>query len=123
MSEEVLIRLVLVGAVAGLAVLGAWMARRGTAVSRRPVLLRGHGPGVVFFSSATCGTCEVMRRRLEGTSAVEVSYEASGPEFPPEVRRVPAVAMLDAEGRGWIAHGVVGEARLRRWLAERSLDG
>ena len=120
MSDDVLVRLLVVGLVAAAAAIGAWLARRGATVIRRPVRLEGHGPGLVFFSSSTCATCDVMRQRLTG--AIEVSYEAAGSAFPGAVRRVPAVALLDADGRGWIAYGVVGESRLRRWLAEGSLD-
>jgi hypothetical protein len=122
MNDDVLVRLLVVGFVVAAAILAAWLARRGAAVVRRPVRLEGLGPGVVLFSSSTCGTCEVMRRRLTWANAVEVSYEGAAADFPDAVRRVPAVALLDSEGRGWIAYGVVGESRLRRWVEEGSLD-
>lgn len=118
MSDEFVLRLVVVAGVGLVAVLTALFARRGSAVRRRPIRLPDFGPGVVFFSASTCGSCAEMRRRLSRwPDTVEVSYETAGDTFPPAVGRVPAVALLDGEGRGWIAHGVIGERRLERWIA------
>lgn len=116
MTEDTLLRLVVVAAVGVAAVGIALFARRGTVLLRHTVHLPGHGPGLVFFSSSTCDTCALMRERLGAWSVDEVTYETEGADFPRPVTRVPAVALLDADGKGWIAYGLVSESRLRRWL-------
>lgn len=116
MSDDVVFRLVVVAAVAGAAVVVALVGRRGVAVARRRVVLEGIGPGLFLFTSTACGTCPQMQARM-GTwpQTVEVSYESG--RFPAGVDRVPAVALVDEEGRGWIAYGRVSEGRLARWIA------
>lgn len=119
MSDEIVIRVALVVAVAVAAVVSAMVARRGTSLRRRPVTLSGHGPGVVFFSSETCSSCAEMRARLaDWTDVTEISYESAGEAFPAEVDRVPAVAVLAEDGTGWIAFGLVSRPRLARWIAD-----
>lgn len=118
MSDEVLVRVAVVVGVGVIAVVVAAVARKGLSVKRRPISLPGVGPGVILFSSSTCASCTRMAERLiDVPDVTEISYEASGVSFPDAVRRVPAVALVDADGRGWIAYGLVGKARLRRWIA------
>jgi len=117
MSDDVLLRLAVVAAVGAAAVVVALIGRRGAAVARRRVVLQGIGPGLFLFTSTSCGTCAQMQARMgRWSQTVEVSYE-SADEFPVGVDRVPAVALVDEHGRGWIAHGRVGAGRLARWIA------
>ncbi|MEX2279606.1 MAG: hypothetical protein WEA76_05900 [Acidimicrobiia bacterium] len=118
MSDDTLVRVAVVFGVGVIAVLWAVAARRGFAVRRHPISLPDLGPGVVLFTSSTCASCARMAERMVDIGDVtEVSYENSGASFPTEVRGVPAVALVDAEGRGWIAYGLVGVSRLQRWIA------
>ena len=117
MNDDLLLRLVVVAAVAVAAVGGALFARRGTGLIRRSIEAAGYGPGLVFFSSSSCASCARMRERLTAwPDVVEVTYESGG-EFPRAIDRVPALALLDEAGRGWVAYGVVSEARLARWVS------
>lgn len=113
MSDE--LRLALVGVVAVVTAGVALLLRRGTSVRRHRVRLEGLGPGIVFFGSASCASCAEMRERLGG---VGIEIDASSPSFPRSVDRVPALALLDSEGSGWIAYGLIGRRRLVRWLAD-----
>jgi hypothetical protein len=117
MNEDLVVRLVVVAAVAVVTVATAMILRSGCTWTRRPVTVRGFGPGTYFFSSATCSTCAALRAVLAGhPEVIEVAFEEAGDRFPDEVDRVPAIAHLDATGKGWIAHGVVSHRRLARWL-------
>lgn len=117
MTDETLVRVVVVAAVAATSVVTALVARRGTSLLRRPVTIPGFGPGVVLFTSSDCGSCTAMRAALATREdVVEVTYEQLSGTFPKQVTRVPAVARLDEHGVGWIAFGIVGSRRLRRWL-------
>ena len=117
MTDETLVRVVVVAAIAAIAVMAALVARRGPSLFRRPVTIPGFGPGIVLFTSAECGSCTAMRAALARREDVsQVTYEQLGDEFPKQVTRVPAVARLDEHGVGWIAFGIVGGRRLRRWL-------
>jgi hypothetical protein len=91
MNDDLLLRLLVVAAV-GLAAIGvALFARRGAGLIRRSVEIPGFGPGLVFFSSSSCGTCARMRERLTWwPDVVEVTYETAGVDFPSEVDKVPA---------------------------------
>ncbi len=117
MNDDLLLRIIVVAAV-GIAAVGvALFARRGTGLIRRSIEIPGYGPGLVFFSSSTCASCGRMRERLHAwPGVVEVTYETAGDDFPSAIGRVPAVALLDAAGRGWVAYGVLSEGRLRRWV-------
>jgi hypothetical protein len=110
------IRVLLVAAVGLVAVAAALVARRGSTVVRRRVQLQGLGPGLVLFTSQSCASCDEARRRLGGRPFEEIVFETAGPEFPPTVGRVPALAWLDEAGAGWIAYGSVSASRLTRWL-------
>lgn len=117
MSDQTLLRLAVVVAVALVALLGAFFLRRGSSVRRYPISFDDLGPGLYLFTSITCPTCTRMRVRLDGRSdVIEVAYE--GDSFPNTVRRVPALARVDEEGEGWIAYGVVSGRRLRRWIGD-----
>ncbi len=117
MTDETLVRVVVVVAIAAISVTSALVARRGPALVRRQVTIPGFGPGVVLFSSSDCSSCAAMRAALATREDVsEVTYEELGGAFPKQVTRVPAVARLDEHGDGWIAFGIVGSRRLRRWL-------
>ena len=118
MSDDLLLRLAVVVAVGGAALGVGLLSRRGLGLVRRGVVIPGHGPGLVFFSSSTCASCSRMRERLVGWPEVEeVTYEEAGGGFPDVIDRVPALALLDAAGRGWVAYGIVSPARLERWIA------
>lgn len=113
-----MVRVVVVAAIAAASVMAALVARRGMSLRRKPVTIPGFGPGVVLFSSSDCGSCTAMRAALASREDVsEFTYEELGDAFPKQVARVPAVAQLDEHGVGWIAFGIVGGRRLRRWLS------
>lgn len=117
MTDDIVLRLLVVLAVGVVSIGFALFARRGTGLLRRSVELPGLGPGLVLFSSSTCASCARMRERLQAwPDVVEVTYETAGADFPSQIDRVPAVALVDAVGRGWVAYGVVSERRLRRWV-------
>lgn len=116
MNDDALIRVAVVVGVGVVAVLWAMAARRGFAVTRHPIVLPSLGPGLILFTSSTCASCARMAEMLADFPAVtEISYEQA--TFPTRVTRVPAVALVDGDGRGWIAYGQVGGARLHRWIA------
>ncbi|MEX2423637.1 MAG: hypothetical protein WD990_06635 [Acidimicrobiia bacterium] len=117
MNDDIGLRLLVVAAVGISAVAGALIARRGTGLIRRSIEIPGFGPGLVFFSSSTCASCARMRERLRPwRNVVEVTYETAAGDFPSAIDRVPALCLLDGAGRGWVAYGVVSEARLARWV-------
>lgn len=119
MSDDLVIRVTVIVVVGLAAVVTAMISRRGVSLRRRPVTLSGHGPGLVFFSSATCSSCAEMRARLgDWPDVTEISYESAGDAFPTEIDRVPAVALLAADGTGWVAFGLVSHSRLARWIAD-----
>lgn len=116
MSDDELIRVVVVLGVGVIAVLWAAVARRGFAVRRHPIFLPDLGSGLFLFTSSTCASCARMAERLvEFPAVTEISHERAS--FPSGITRVPAVAFVDEDGRGWIAYGLVSDARLRRWIA------
>lgn len=102
-------------AVAGLVVLfQRWRLRRPV----REVESGTLSGGVYFFSSASCPTCAVARRKLEarlGASGyTEYAWEEEpGPFSDLGVDAVPAVAILDDDGRGRLYPGQPGRALAR----------
>lgn len=119
---DFLLRLVIVAAVLGLAVLAArlwprWMARRQAA---RPVAVDGLGPwpAVVVFTSPGCSSCppalEAVRAEAGDWPVREVSFAREPERFPEAgVEAVPVVVVVDAGGkvRGQFA-GVPDRRRL-----------
>ena len=119
MTEEVG-RLVIVLGVVVVALAVAFVQRRGTSIRRVRRAFVGLEPGVYLFSSDSCGTCAVMRKRLQAAAIryTEVSAERDAEVFEAQgIRRVPSVARVDSHGTGWLASGMLSEARSRRWLA------
>jgi len=113
-------RLLVVGAVLGLALLIAWLSRRGIAVRRHRASFPNGLAGPVLFTSETCPTCDRMRKviaELELKGFREVVWEHEAGEFESAgVDRVPALMWSDRHGATWRVDGVVGAARLRRWI-------
>lgn len=115
MSDDAILRLVVVAAITAVALVGAVFLRRGSSVRRYRVRFEDLGPGLYLFTSATCATCARMRARLAHRSDVrEVTFEGGG--FPDTIRRVPALAFIDERGDGWVAYGAVSERRIGRWM-------
>jgi len=113
------IRVVVVLGVVATSVAIGLVIRSGSLVRRVPVHLPGMPVGLVLFTSEACGSCAAVRSSLLtlGVSATEVVAESAGARFPRKVvDRVPALAMLDEDGRGWIATGVPSTRRIRRWV-------
>lgn len=102
-----------VGLVAGaLAVAGSviliqrWRARRPI----RTVEVADAAPGIYFFSSSTCPTCEQARARLDARLGndgyTEYAWEDDpGPFGDFDVDAVPAVVILEEGGRGRLYPG------------------
>lgn len=120
MTEPVL-RLVVVGAVVVMVLIGAAIARRGVVLRRHPPPA-GLEPGVYVFVSDVCSTCQ----RVEDSVASAVptgGYRRVSWESEPElfrrlgIERVPVTVQVRADGGGWAASGVPSTRRLRRWLA------
>lgn len=115
--DEPLARLAVVAGVAALALAIAW------AWSRRPrprsVSYPGLGPGIVLFSSESCAACSTTRRRLDEWAGPdgyrELAWESDADVFERhQVARVPAVAILDAEGSGRLWEGAPPAGPVRR---------
>lgn len=118
--DEPLIRLLVVAGVAAAALLVAMIARRGVALRRRPVEMPDLGPGLVLFTADTCSSCDRARRVVDevGVEMVEIRYEETPEPFTRYgVDRVPALAHLDPDGRGWLAEGIPNRRLLTRWLS------
>lgn len=117
--DEIWLRLLVVGAVAGAALTWARLGRSTTARRRRSSTFPGLGPGVVVFTSRSCSTCDRARSVLD---RMQVPYREIEFESQPEiftrlrVSRVPTVGEVRTDGSGWVAAGVPTERRLRRWL-------
>ncbi len=120
MTEEVGRLLAVLGVVA-VALVVALLQRRGTSIRRVQRSFTGLDAGVYLFSSDTCQTCNLMRERLQaaGTPFTEVSAERDSRLFEAQgIGRVPSVALVGRDGSGWMASGILSEARTRRWLAD-----
>lgn len=117
--DEFWFRLLVVAAVGAVALVWARLSRTATVLRRRPSTLPGLDPGVVLFTSETCSTCSRARTMLE---SIGVEYREIDFESHPEVftrlgiSKVPTFASVRPGGKGWVASGVPGEWRLRRWL-------
>ena len=120
MTEPVL-RLVVVGAVVVMVLVGAVIARRGVVVRRhRPP--EGLEPGVYLFVSDVCSTCERVEQAVAAALPTG-GYRRVSWESQPElflrlgIERVPHTIQVRSDGGGWAASGVPSSRRLRRWLA------
>ncbi len=115
MSEGGL-RLTTVGLIAlAVAAVILWRNRPARARSiSRPDL----GPGIHFFSSATCATCARARARLDQAlpgQYREVRFEDDPVHFGQlQIKVVPSVMILDASGEGRVWEGVPSLGELRR---------
>lgn len=114
-------RLLVVLAVIGLAVLLGVIQNRGVAMARHRRSFVGLSPGLVVFASRSCASCdtvEAMVAEAAGSKEHRVVWWEESPEVfeHNEIDRVPAVALVGEDGKGWIAVGVPPPARLRRWL-------
>lgn len=119
--DDLLVRLLLVGAVAAVAFGWAWFVRRGRAVRRRPVVLEGIDPGVVLFTSTACNSCAPAREALSAVLGDggfrETTYEGDPDAFARYgIRRVPTVVSVGPGGEGWKTEGIPSVGTLRRWL-------
>ena len=118
MTDPVL-RLLVVGVLAVAAVGIAFAQRRGFAHRRRTRMFPGVGPGVVVFTSAACSSCGPVLDAVRETGVAHrvVEYETEPELFRSlKIARVPAVAKVGGDERGWIAFGVLSPGRLGRWL-------
>lgn len=118
--DELALRLLVVTVIGALAVLMAFMSRRGRSLRRRTFEPRGIGPGLHLFTSASCSSCDRARAALaeSGRSFTEHSYERNAQVLEENrIERVPAVAHVpDGDGSAWLAEGVPSVRSLARWL-------
>lgn len=118
--DEFVVRLVVVLAIGGVAMLSAFAARRGRAWRRRSFAHRGLGPGIHLFSSEGCGSCERARSVIEasGFSFEEHSFESEAELLEVNgINRVPTVAWVPVNGdTGWLTEGIPSDRALVRWL-------
>lgn len=116
--DEIWVRLGLVAgtlAVAGCVIL---IQRRRARRPIRTVEVPDKAPGVYFFSSSTCATCEDARDKLDarlGTDGyTEYAWEDNpGPFGDFDVDAVPAVVILEEGGRGRLYSGQPDKALSR----------
>lgn len=117
--SEALAPVVIVGAVAVVALVVALVSRSGFVLVRHARDFHGLEPGLVLFSSRGCQTCDRTRSVVLEVDAAarEIVYEEEPELFHRyTIRRVPTVASVERDGRGWSAEGVMSVARLRRWV-------
>lgn len=115
--SEIWIRTGLViGALAAAGII-ALIQRRRAAAPVRSVKTKGLAPGVYFFSSATCSTCDQAREKLESSLGAD-GYTEFAWDLHPDmftelgIDQVPAVVIVDDAGRG----------RLHLGQPDRALD-
>lgn len=108
--DEIWVRL---GLVVGVLAVAGCVILIQRARARRPIRtveVAGKAPGVYFFSSSTCATCEQARDKLDarlGTNGyTEYAWEDDpGPFGDFDVDAVPAVVILEEGGRGRLYPG------------------
>lgn len=120
--SEIVRVLLIVGAVAvALTVVRGWAGY--LALSRRKSLHTeslGPGPAVVLFTSADCDACDPLRDTVHGSVATdlfqEVKYQENAEQFRSVgINRVPAVVVIDRQGRAVeIFEGPVSPRQLGR---------
>jgi len=103
-------RIVLIAVVVAVALGVAVIQRRRSLNPVRAVDAGDLGPGVYFFSSTGCATCDRARAKLEealGSSGyTEISWEQEPEPFEKiGVEAVPAVMLVDERGRGRLYTG------------------
>ncbi len=119
--SDPLVRLAIVLGVFAAAGLAAAVQRRGAGWRRTRRRFEGVDPGLVLFSSDTCGSCDRAAEVLAGLEQPHrvIRYETQPQVFDRlDIRRVPSVAWIGSGGNGWISSGVPRAFRLRRWLAD-----
>jgi hypothetical protein len=115
--DEIAVRVaVVVGLFAVALAAGRWW-RPAPAVGR--VKMEKLGPGVIVFTSEACSACgpviAVLDRRLGEGEYRRIRWEDDPEVFARHrIERVPAVAVLDAAGRGRLWEGVPPARLLRR---------
>lgn len=118
--NDPVVRAVVVLTVVGLVSAAAGAVRNGMVLRRRPMNLP-YG-GVVIFVSEGCASCAKLRSNLAaaGVAAVTVVDWDDAPErfLEAGIERVPTLANLGGDGRGWAVAGVPSAGRLRRWLRD-----
>jgi hypothetical protein len=118
--DDLVMRLIVAGGIAGIASVAAIVSRRGRAWRRRPFESTGLEPGIHLFSSESCGSCHRARSVIErtGLSFSEHTYESAARVLEENrIDRVPSVAWVpSAGGSGWVAEGIPTERTLVRWV-------
>lgn len=99
---------------AGVSLIQRWRTRRPI----RAVEVADADPGVYFFSSSTCATCERAREKLDARLGehgyTEYAWESEpGPFGDFDVDAVPAVVILEEGGRGRLYPGQPDKALSR----------
>lgn len=120
--DDLLVRLLVVGAVAAVAGGIAWTVRSGVALRRSSFAPVGLSQGIHFFSASSCVSCSRARTTLisAGHTFEEHVFEterechsANGIDRVPAIAWVPGV---DTSREPWIAMGVPSSHALDRWL-------
>ena len=117
--NDVWLRAALVAGALVIAGLIALISRRGANARVQIVQGTSLDPGIYFFSSATCATCEQARAMLDSKLGpkgyAELAWERHPEVFTRHgVEKVPAVMIVDDAGRGRIRFGVPDRA----WVLE-----
>ncbi len=95
-------------------VIQRWRTRRPV----RTVKVADAAPGIYFFSSSTCATCERAREKLDARLGEDGYTEHAWEDDPApfvdfDVDAVPAVVILGDEGRGRLYPGQPDKALSR----------
>ena len=109
-------RIIILGFMAAAVLLAIWQSGRAKRTAPTRVARPDLGPGVHFFSSETCGTCVDARNILQslyGDRFAEIRFEDDPVGFGAfDVRSVPTVFVLDADGSGIRIEGVPSRHQL-----------
>jgi hypothetical protein len=108
--NELWLRVALVAGALVIAGVIAMITHRRAIEGVRVVRVTHLDPGVYFFSSASCSTCEQARAKLDsalgGSGYTEFAWEQHPETFAEYgVDQVPAVMMVDDARRGRISFG------------------
>ncbi|GMR01781.1 MAG: hypothetical protein BMS9Abin20_0100 [Acidimicrobiia bacterium] len=127
MSDQI-VRIVVVLAVIGVAVLVAIVARRLKRPAHPEITVGdvGERPGVVLFTSTDCSNCKQAISVLEDESVSfrEVTHELEPQRFESwTVLAVPLCVVLDADGRVvWMMSGVPRRRSLRKAIHAAGIE-